>query len=100
MTKNLMDGFLQRIEHFRKYCLARHCVLGDEPKLEIKGLWMWRGTEVPFDLKDHPQFEYYTVKKLDHNKEEDRKLVEDYWTGKEGESQVGGLLLREAKYLK
>ena len=54
MTKNMMDGFLQRIEHLRNYAFSRHCVLGNEPNLEIKGIWMWRGTEIPFEMIDHP----------------------------------------------
>jgi len=64
------------------------------------GIWMWRGTEVPFEMKDHPQFEYYTTRRLDHTKEEDRKLVEDYWTAKVGESKIHDMLLRESQFLK
>ena len=74
--------------------------MGEEPKLEIKGLWMWRGIEIPFEMKDHPQFEYYTCRKLDHTKEEDRKLVEAYWTAKDEETKIGDLRLRESKFLK
>ncbi len=36
-------------------------------------------------MKDHPQFEYYKVKELDVNKEEDRKLIEDFWCAKYGD---------------
>ena len=42
-TENLMKGFLQRFEHFRKHCLARICVIGDVPNLEIEGVWCFRG---------------------------------------------------------
>ncbi len=100
MTKNLMDGFMQRIEHFRNYTMSRHCVLGEEPSLEIKGLWLWRGTEVPFEMKDHPQFEYYTCTRLDHTNEAHRNLVEEYWIGKDDESNVGDMKLRASKFLK
>ena len=37
MTKNLANGFLQRLEHFRKYCFGSWGVYGDEPNLEIRG---------------------------------------------------------------
>lgn len=47
MTKNLANGFLQRLEHFRKYIFGVWGVYGEEPKLAIKGLFMWRGTEMP-----------------------------------------------------
>lgn len=34
-TENLSKGFLQRFDTFRKHAFARHCVLGEEPNLEI-----------------------------------------------------------------
>lgn len=37
LTNNLMNGFLQRLETFRKYAFAVHGVYGDEPNLEIRG---------------------------------------------------------------
>jgi len=32
-TANMLNGFLQRIDHFRKHCLATHLMLGEEPAL-------------------------------------------------------------------
>jgi len=47
-TNNTMKGFLQRIDpHFKKWCFAIHGVYGEEPNLEIRGAWMWRGAEIP-----------------------------------------------------
>lgn len=37
MTNNLANGFLQRLEHFRKYCFGAWGVYGQEPSLEIRG---------------------------------------------------------------
>lgn len=37
MTNNLANGFLQRLEHFRKYTFGVWGVYGDEPNLEIGG---------------------------------------------------------------
>jgi len=34
-TANMLNGFLQRADHFRKHCFATMAVLGEEPKLEI-----------------------------------------------------------------
>ena len=42
-TENLMKGFLQRFDHFRKHCLAKMCILNEEPNLEIEGVWCFRG---------------------------------------------------------
>jgi len=32
-TANMLNGFLQRIDHFRKHTFAMHAMLGDEPAL-------------------------------------------------------------------
>ena len=34
-TENLVKGFIQRFEDFRKYPFARMCILGEEPNLEV-----------------------------------------------------------------
>ena len=72
VTNNLVGGYLQRLDDFRKYCFAVHGVYGDEPNLDIKGCWLWRGTEIPFEIKDHVSYEYHFYTKIDHTKEEDR----------------------------
>jgi len=79
MTNNLLGGFIQRLDTFRKYSFAVHGVYGDEPKLDIKGAWLWRGVDIPFEIKDHVSYEYNFFTKLDITKEEDRKYVEDMW---------------------
>lgn len=45
---------------------------------------MWRGTGIPQEAIDHPQFEYYKNRKLDLTNEADVKLVREFWGGKEG----------------
>lgn len=74
-TNNTMNGFLQRSDpHFRKYAFAIHGVYGDEPNLEIRGAWLWRGTEVPQELIDHPSYELHKFIKLNKDVEADRIL--------------------------
>lgn len=80
-TINLCNGFLQRFESFRKYSFARHAVLGEEPSLEIEGVWLFRGTDIPQAAIDHPQFEYYKQRKLDVKKKEDVDLIREFWGG-------------------
>lgn len=55
-TDNLLTGILSRAEHTSKYTFGRMAVLGDEPTLDITGVWLCRGpTEVPDGLrKEHP----------------------------------------------
>ena len=49
-----MNGFLQRVDNFRKPVFAMHTVLGDEPSLEIMGVWLFRGTTIPQEMIDNP----------------------------------------------
>jgi elongation factor 1-gamma len=101
LTNNLMNGFLDRADVCRKHTLGAHGVYGDEPKLEIRGVWMWRGTEILPYLNDHPQFEYYERRKLDVTNAEDRALITEYWTKtNEDVDKVEGLTLRAFKIFK
>lgn len=70
----------------RKHCLCVLGVYGDEPNLEIMGVFFWRGTGVIEPMKEHPQYEFFTQVKLDvAGKQKDRELVERFWEVKEGE---------------
>lgn len=85
-TENMCKGFLQRFDDFRKWCLARHLILGTEEKQEIFGVWLWRGTDIPQEAHDHPQFEYYKSRKMDiFNNAEDDKLIRQFWGAEYGE---------------
>ncbi|KAM3129065.1 hypothetical protein pb186bvf_018843 [Paramecium bursaria] len=102
VTKNNVRGFLQRTDpHFRKYCFAVHGVYGDEPDLHQRGAWLWRGTEIPEYLKDHPTFEFVKFVKLDVNDEAQRARFEEYWLNQEeDESKVQGLTARFVEYFR
>lgn len=97
MTNNLVSmGFIQRLDafNFRRFSFGMMGVYGEEPKLEIRGVLMWRGQEVTKELQEHPSFEYYERVRVDPANPEHRKLVEDYWCS-EVEETVEGLRLRE-----
>jgi len=47
MTNNMLNGFLQRMEAMRKYSFGYLGIYGDEPELNIKGVFFWRGLTVP-----------------------------------------------------
>ena len=91
-----MNGFMQRIDHFRKHAFAMQCLLGEEPNLEIMGVWMFRGKGIPQEMIDHPQFEYYIRRELDIKKDEDLKLITDFWSCKPDDI-VNGLKVQECK---
>jgi elongation factor 1-gamma len=101
ITSNLLTGFLSRAEHTSKYTFGRIGVFGEEGGLQIQGVWLMRGQEIPDGLrKEHPQFEYYFTKKLDPrgNPEHD-KLVRDYFGCKE-EDVVEGLKCQVIRWQK
>lgn len=86
VTNNLLNGFLQRMDDkMRKHALCVLGVYGEEPELEIMGVFIWRGTGVIEPMKEHPQYEYYKQRKLDIKSQADRALVEAFWTVKEEE---------------
>lgn len=96
VTGNLSSGFLERAEACRRTAFGLHCVLGEEPNLEIEGVWLWRGQDIMPEMKDHPTFEYYKSRKLDVTKAEDKQLIEDFWTRGEGEQMNGKKCQRKA----
>jgi len=81
VTNNLLTGFLSRAEHTTKYTFGRMGVFGEEPNLEIMGVWLVRGLEIPDGLaKEHAQFEYYKTRKLDpRDNKDDDALVRAYF---------------------
>lgn len=101
LTNNLMNGFLSRADACRKFALGVHGVYGDEPDLDIRGVWMWRGTDILEPLKEHDQFDVYKYRKLDPKIAADKQLIEDYWTKLEEDKDViEGKTARTLKYFK
>jgi len=78
MTNNLIGGFLQRMDKVRKFGFGSLLIFGDEPSLQIGGLWLFRGTELPEELWDNPDAEHHTWTKADTTTQ--RKLIETYWS--------------------
>mmetsp|Transcript_21842 Transcript_21842/g.39819 ORF Transcript_21842/g.39819 Transcript_21842/m.39819 type:complete len:430 (+) Transcript_21842:534-1823(+) len=99
-TNNLLNGFLQRMEEFRKYSFGYLGIYGAEPELDIAGCFMWRGKDVAEEMKEHPQIEGFTVTKVDTSTEEGRQLVNDYWGKTEENDIVEGKPVLDGKYWK
>ena len=49
-------------------------------------------------MKEYDNFDYMTIRKLDINKEEDKQLVNDYWTKLNETDQVEGRFAADAEY--
>jgi len=101
-SNNSASFFLQKFDGvgFRKWTMAAHGVYGVEGNYEIRGVWMWRGTEIPEEVKEHESYEYMTIKKLDPTQEADRKLIEDYWLHIAPGDVVDGMPVAEVVYYK
>ena len=97
-TSNSKGMFLQKLDSFRKYAFAVHGVYGSEGDYKIRGVWMWRGTDIPNEMKEHDNFPYMTVRKLDINKPEDKQMVHDYWTKVNETDQVDGRFAADVEY--
>lgn len=86
----MLNGFIQRMDDkVRKHSLGVFGVFGDEPTLDQMGLMLWRGTEVPGILKDHPSIEYWEKTKLDIKDPKNRALILQYLSAKEGDKVEG-----------
>lgn len=53
MTCNLVGGFFQRLEKLRKNAFASMCVFGEDNKNTITGIWVWRGQELAFEVRQN-----------------------------------------------
>ena len=78
--KNSKNFFLERFDDdFKKYSFGVHGVYGNNNEFKVKGLWMWRGEDIPEEIKENEYFNYLSIKKLDCKNGKDKKLVEEYW---------------------
>ncbi|XP_041008261.1 elongation factor 1-gamma-like isoform X3 [Juglans microcarpa x Juglans regia] len=83
VTLNKVSGFLQRMDLARKYAFGKMLVIGSEPPFKVKGLWLFRGQEVPqFVIDECYDMELYEWKKVDINDEAEKErvnqMIEDY----------------------
>ncbi|XWS40410.1 hypothetical protein CRYUN_Cryun18bG0138700 [Craigia yunnanensis] len=76
VTMNKVGGFLQRMDLARKYAFGKMLVIGSEPPYKVKGLWLFRGQEIPqFVLDECYDMELYEWKKVDISDEAQKERV-------------------------
>ena len=97
-TSNAKNFFLQKLDSFRKYCFAVHGVYGVEGDYKIRGVWMWRGKEIPKEIKENDYYDYMTIRGLDINTKEDKELINDYWTKLNETDKVQGRFAADCSY--
>ena len=96
---NSKNFFLERIDKdFTDYAFGVHGVYGNEGDYKVRGLWLWRGNEIPNEIKENDYFNYMTITKLNSNNNNDRQLVNEYWTKVNKGNKVDGRALAEFSY--
>jgi len=97
MTCNLVSGFIQRLDKLRKYGFGSLIIFGDEPKLEISSAWLFRGKEIPGEMKEVDDYDQYEWRKADSSDPATRELINDYfcWDG-----NLGGKKFNQGKIFK
>ncbi|KAL5724858.1 hypothetical protein ACHQM5_008068 [Ranunculus cassubicifolius] len=83
VTLNKVGGFLQRMDLARKYAFGKMLIIGNEPPYKVKGLWLFRGQEIPkFVMEECYDMELYEWTKVDISdeaqKERASQMIEDY----------------------
>jgi len=94
-AKNL---FLQKMENLEKNSFAVHGVYGKEGNLRIRGVWMWKGKDIPKEMKEIDCYDSMTIRNLDHNCKEDVKLVNDYWIKVNKSDKIQGRYAADCSY--
>jgi len=86
MTCNLVGGFFQRLETLHKYAFGSMLIFGEEPSLEVSGVWVYRGTGTPADMESCDDYPHYNWRQADISDPAQRTLIEDYfaWDGNLG----------------
>lgn len=76
VTLNKVGGFLQRMDLARKYAFGKMLVIGSEAPFKVKGLWLFRGQEIPkFVMDECYDMELYEWTKVDLSDEAQKERV-------------------------
>ena len=76
----IKGDILEQLKYFKKYCFGVLGAYGGPGNYKIKGCLLWRGNEIPEEIKNINCYEKLNLRKLDHNQKRDQQLVHDYWT--------------------
>ncbi|KAL7067595.1 putative eukaryotic translation elongation factor 1 gamma [Cryptosporidium serpentis] len=97
-ASNMLGGFLQRLDNnFRKYSFGVIDVVGDNNDFDYQGIFLFRGQDVPEEMRSHPSFDYHSFNKLDFRNPKDQKLIGDYLCN---DDEVEGLKIHDCKVWK
>lgn len=76
VTLNKVTGFLEQMDPCRKYAFGKMLVIGSEAPFKLKGLWLFRGQEIPkFVMEEVKDMELYEWTKVDISDEAHKERV-------------------------
>jgi len=78
-TSNLLGGFIQRLDRLRKYGFGSLVIFGEEPKLEVSVCFLFRGQDIPQEMKEVDDCELYDWRKADLGDAATVELINDFW---------------------
>ena len=94
----IKGDILEQLKYFKKYCFGVLGAYGGDASYKIKGCMLWRGKEIPEEIKAINCFNKMSSRKLDCNVEKDKELVKEYWTKINESEKVFDLPAIDARY--
>ena len=94
----IKGDILEQLKYFKKYCFGVLGAYGGNGAYKIKGCLLWRGKDIPEEIKAINCFNKMTFRKLDCNVEKDKELVKEYWTKINENEKVFDLPAIDARY--
>ena len=94
----IKGDILEQLKYFKKYCFGVLGAYGGDASYKIKGCLLWRGKEIPEEIKAINCFNKMSFRKLDCNVEKDKELVKEYWTKINENEKVFDLPAIDARY--
>jgi elongation factor 1-gamma len=99
LAGNLLGGFLQRVDKLRKYGFGVMQLCGeteDRAPWKLVGCWIFRGQDVPAEMRDCDDSEHYDWTKLDSSNGGVRERVQQYFIA----DKIDAGLVLDRRYFK
>jgi len=83
MSCNLVGGAFQRLESARKYAFGSYGIFGGDGENEIHGVWVFRGPEIPFEVRDSADFDSYDFTRANLDDQTQKERINAFLAWKE-----------------
>jgi len=79
-TVVMKGDILYQLQYFKKYSFGVLGVYGSDGDYKITGCMLWRGQEIPDEVKEISCYNKLKIRKLNVAEKPDQELVNNYWT--------------------